>query len=464
VLNFSTGFTAVDNSGSTRTDVTNNLSTGVSGGQSVIGGTGSGDALTHQSTTHATKGSHIFDAYKTNNFTGTTQFTGKSEQMPTFNSGTKYNGGGWIVLNAAGSGYTNGSYGTYASPITFTYTSGTVATDLKMAGIVIAGGIATGTPLFYWVSGGIGADATTRWTASGIPAGSGFTVKTGTDYRSIQGDFYTDIVQNTTNGDGQIDGIWAQGYNYSGGGQINNTEAAIGINLENHWLQSGYGNYGQFEYYLQQFSRNGNSSRPFAFYISKQDGSGNSQFAVDQFSIQGSPVNSNTQYFSVAFSGAIAITGATPSFAITNNNTNAGIFGVIPNSSGSISITNTSATALPNNYFSFNAPIKIGGTSASAEASPRDYLQIISTTASANIANMSLNTAASSSAGIGFLQGGGAGSSGNRNIVLGIDGNVSDAYYGLNGSTNNFIFRSYNGSSFVTSLTVVLGTYNTIVG
>lgn len=466
-VNFSTGFTSVDNSGSTRTDVTNNVLTGISGGQTFIGGTASSNNLTLSSTSNATKGKIIADSYITNNFSGASAFSGPIGTVPTFGSGTKYQGGGAWQINTSGSGYTNGSYGTYSSPITFTYTSGTAAGSILVAGIVISGGaIVASTPPFYWISssGGEG-DATTIWTATGIPAGSGLTIKrTATDYRSVQGDFRDFTIQTTTNADGQIDAIAGWGYNYSGGGSINNTEASTGINLESQWLQSGYGPYGQFEYYLQQFSRNGNSSRPFAFYYSKQDGSGNAQFAIDQFSIQGSPVNSNTQYFSIAFSGATSITGATPSLAITNNNTNAGIFGVVPNSGGSVSITNTSTTAFPNNYFSFNTPIKIGGTSASAEASPRDYLQIISTSSSANIANMSLNTIASSSAGLAFLQGSGGGTANNRNLVIGIDGNVSDNYYGLNGSTSNLIFRSYNGASFVTSLTVTLGTFNTIIG
>lgn len=51
---FSTGLTEV------ATVVTNNLSTGVSGGQSIIGGTASGNSLTYSSTSHATKGSHIW--------------------------------------------------------------------------------------------------------------------------------------------------------------------------------------------------------------------------------------------------------------------------------------------------------------------------------------------------------------------------------------------------------------------
>lgn len=58
-LTFSTGLTNTSNT------ITNNLSTGVSGGQSIIGGTASGDDLTLQSTSHATKGNINFGANST---------------------------------------------------------------------------------------------------------------------------------------------------------------------------------------------------------------------------------------------------------------------------------------------------------------------------------------------------------------------------------------------------------------
>ena len=54
-LTFSTGLTRTSNT------ITNNLSTGVSGGQSVYGGTGSGDNLVLQSTTNATRGNVVID-------------------------------------------------------------------------------------------------------------------------------------------------------------------------------------------------------------------------------------------------------------------------------------------------------------------------------------------------------------------------------------------------------------------
>lgn len=54
--NAATGLTAADNSGSLRTDVTVNLSTGISGGQTAFGDTAGGGALTLSSTSSATKG------------------------------------------------------------------------------------------------------------------------------------------------------------------------------------------------------------------------------------------------------------------------------------------------------------------------------------------------------------------------------------------------------------------------
>ncbi len=53
-LTFSTGLTRATNT------ITSNLSTGISGGQSVIGGTASGNDLTLSSTSHATKGKILF--------------------------------------------------------------------------------------------------------------------------------------------------------------------------------------------------------------------------------------------------------------------------------------------------------------------------------------------------------------------------------------------------------------------
>jgi len=329
------------------------------------------DALTIGTTGIITAG-----GYMSNNFTGATQFTGAVTRIPTFGSGTKYQGGGAWQINTAGSGYTNGSYGTYSSPITFTYTSGTAAGSILVAGITISGGsIVAGPPPFYWISSsGAEGDATTIWTATGIPGGSGLTIKrTTTDYRSVQGDFWSGVIQNTYNADGQIDAIAYWGYNYSGGGQVNNTEAATGINLENHWLQSGYGVYGQFEYYLQQFSRNGGSSRPFAFYYSKQDGSGNAQFAMDQYTFNASPVNGSLLMFSVAAGGTATVSGLTSTLNITNTTpSTGGGFSIVPQTGGGTNMTNTNGNLQiinTGNAISFNgSSYAFSGASASTAA------------------------------------------------------------------------------------------------
>lgn len=55
-LNFGAGLLAVNNGGASRTDVTNDFATGLSGGQTAFGGTGAGEALTLQGTTNATPG------------------------------------------------------------------------------------------------------------------------------------------------------------------------------------------------------------------------------------------------------------------------------------------------------------------------------------------------------------------------------------------------------------------------
>jgi hypothetical protein len=67
-LTASTGIAGTSYKGSAAVSWTNNLSTGVSGGQSVIGGTGSGESLTVSSTSNATKG---FVNFGTNSSTST---------------------------------------------------------------------------------------------------------------------------------------------------------------------------------------------------------------------------------------------------------------------------------------------------------------------------------------------------------------------------------------------------------
>lgn len=98
-LTFSTGLTRTTNT------ITNNLSTGVSGGQTVTGGTGSGDNLTLTSTSNGTKGKIIFgsaSAYdQVNNYLGIGQTTPASRLDVTTNSlgVTQTNTSGILVAN-----------------------------------------------------------------------------------------------------------------------------------------------------------------------------------------------------------------------------------------------------------------------------------------------------------------------------------------------------------------------------
>ena len=100
-LTFSTGLTRAVNT------ITNNLSTGVSGGQSVIGGTASGNNLTLSSTSNATKGKILFgnSAFdEVNNRLGintTTPLHGLDVK-----SNTQYN----RILGSSGTGLLIGSY------------------------------------------------------------------------------------------------------------------------------------------------------------------------------------------------------------------------------------------------------------------------------------------------------------------------------------------------------------------
>lgn len=100
-LTFSTGLTRATNT------ITSNLSTGISGGQSVIGGTASGDNLTLSSTSNATKGKILFgnSVYdEVNNRLGintTTPLHGLDVK-----SNTQYN----RILGSSGTGLLIGSY------------------------------------------------------------------------------------------------------------------------------------------------------------------------------------------------------------------------------------------------------------------------------------------------------------------------------------------------------------------
>jgi hypothetical protein len=69
VLNFASGLTAVDNPGSTRTDVTNDLITGIAGNQVITGSTAASGTIQIQSTSNVTKGKIFLGAAAGTDFT-----------------------------------------------------------------------------------------------------------------------------------------------------------------------------------------------------------------------------------------------------------------------------------------------------------------------------------------------------------------------------------------------------------
>jgi len=81
--NASTGLAASDNSGSARTDITVNLSTGTPGGQTAIGGTNASDNLTLSSTANATKGQ--------------IRFAGSTDYYDETTGDFRFGGGPWLA-------------------------------------------------------------------------------------------------------------------------------------------------------------------------------------------------------------------------------------------------------------------------------------------------------------------------------------------------------------------------------
>ena len=113
-LTFSTGLTRTSNT------ITNNLSTGVSGGQSVIGGTGSGENLTLSSTSNATKGKILFgtSAYnEANNRLG----IGTTSPSAPIHTVSASGAVAAIFQTGASSGFNIRSYGTGSSQDTLIY-------------------------------------------------------------------------------------------------------------------------------------------------------------------------------------------------------------------------------------------------------------------------------------------------------------------------------------------------------
>jgi predicted Fe-Mo cluster-binding NifX family protein len=109
-----------------------------------------------------------------------------------------------------GSGYTNGTY----NNVTLTLSSGTTPTTYPVANITVSGGAVTGVTL---VSGGLGMDSTTVFTAPAASiggTGSGFTIATGSitsgQYNSAYGTY--SLLSNSTGsyntGLGYYSGAW----------------------------------------------------------------------------------------------------------------------------------------------------------------------------------------------------------------------------------------------------------------
>lgn len=129
-LTFSTGLTRTSNT------ITNDLSTGVSGGQSVIGGTASGNSLTLSSTSDATKGDIIF---------GTSSYDETTNQLNITNTGQD------TALTVTGNtntpfqiNVTNTSSGASASSdVVATANNGSATTHYVNMGINGSGGGAT---------------------------------------------------------------------------------------------------------------------------------------------------------------------------------------------------------------------------------------------------------------------------------------------------------------------------------
>ena len=115
-LTFGVGLTRTVN------DVAADLSTGVAGGQSIIGGTGSAENLTHSSTTHGTKGLHVwgstsgmwYDEANPRLIIGTASPLASAaiEVVKNVNSGSSF---GFVNTSAGGSAYSSFQLGQAAS-------------------------------------------------------------------------------------------------------------------------------------------------------------------------------------------------------------------------------------------------------------------------------------------------------------------------------------------------------------
>lgn len=131
-LTFSTGLTRATNT------ITNNLSTGVSGGQTVIGGTASGNNLTYSSTSNATKGFHYWGSSAKMSFDETNARLGIGIATPSYDLDiSKTSANGQVVVSvtnlstASGNTYSGTRYNNAGSSYGLIFKAGTGYTTYK---------------------------------------------------------------------------------------------------------------------------------------------------------------------------------------------------------------------------------------------------------------------------------------------------------------------------------------------
>ena len=162
---FSTGLTNTSNT------ITANLSTGISGGQSAIGGTSSGDSLTLSSTTNSTKGKIISDSIHTwsSGLGGITHILGPTDQALALSSGTPVSGAGNNITLSATSAVGTSSAG---GGMTFTAGAGGASTSPGNGGsISIVGGIGGAGNTQTGAANGNGGNVSISGGAAGSPSG-----------------------------------------------------------------------------------------------------------------------------------------------------------------------------------------------------------------------------------------------------------------------------------------------------
>ena len=101
--------------------------------------------------------------------------------------------------------------------------------------------------------------------------------------------------------------------------------------------------------------------------------------------------------------------------------------------------------------------VGIGNTTPNSSL---DKFDIFSTTTG----YLAINSSSSKNTCIAFNQGSASGTSNNATQIFGIDGNATDAAYGLGNGTNNFIWQTYYSSAWHPVITVPIGTNNAVFG